>query len=370
MSFAIITHVIHKSDLNQYYAYAPYVREMNMWSKNVNELIIVAPFSINKATPIDLCYTHQKIDFRKVPLFNFLTIKSSLQSIVLLPKIIVIIYQAMKAADHIHLRCPGNMGLLGCLVQIFFPSKSKTAKYAGNWDPKSKQPWSYKLQKWILSNPFLTKNMQVLVYGEWPNQTKNSRPFFTATYHENEIINTLPLVLTETLQFIFVGTLTPNKRPLLSVEVIHQLKKLGYKAHLEMYGDGTEHILLKKYIADNQLQNEVKLYGNVTKETLKVAYQKSHFLLFFSQSEGWPKAVAEAMFWGCVPITTAVSCVPYMLGDGIRGTLVEPAKSVIIRAIENYKNHPEKYQEHAQQALDWSRQYTLEKFEKEIKKLL
>ena len=42
-------------------------------------------------------------------------------------------YKAMKWADHIHLRCPGNIGLLGCIVQIAFPKKVKTVKYAGNW---------------------------------------------------------------------------------------------------------------------------------------------------------------------------------------------------------------------------------------------
>jgi len=75
----------------------------------------------------------------------------------------------MVQADYIHLRCPGNMGL-EALVQMLFPNKPKTAKYAGNWNPKSKQPWSYRLQKWILSYTFLTQNMQVLVYGEWSNQ--------------------------------------------------------------------------------------------------------------------------------------------------------------------------------------------------------
>jgi hypothetical protein len=34
----------------------------------------------------------------------------------------------------------------------FFPNKPKTAKYAGNWDPKSKT-WTYMQQK-ILSNTF------------------------------------------------------------------------------------------------------------------------------------------------------------------------------------------------------------------------
>ena len=42
----------------------------------------------------------------------------------------------MQDADHIHLRCPGNIGLLGCFSSNFISKKIKTAKYAGNWDPK------------------------------------------------------------------------------------------------------------------------------------------------------------------------------------------------------------------------------------------
>ena len=72
----------------------------------------------------------------------------------LLPIVFDRVVVAMKNADHIHWRCPGNMGLIGAIVQILFPKKNKTAKYAGNWDPKAKQPFTYKLQRWILSNTF------------------------------------------------------------------------------------------------------------------------------------------------------------------------------------------------------------------------
>ena len=44
--------------------------------------------------------------------------------------------------------------------------------------PKSKQPWTYKLQKWILSNTFLTRNMQVLVYGEWESELQKYKTLF------------------------------------------------------------------------------------------------------------------------------------------------------------------------------------------------
>jgi hypothetical protein len=54
----------------------------------------------------------------------------------------------MRVADHIHLRCPSN--IVGLLVQILFPN-AQVLLNAGNWDPKSKKPWSYQLQQWILT---------------------------------------------------------------------------------------------------------------------------------------------------------------------------------------------------------------------------
>src|SRR5690554_3405822 len=163
MTILIITHVNHHKEQNNYYAYAPYVREMNIWLRYVDEVIIVAPLEKKYKTPIDIAYTHDNINFCKVVSFDITGFNQIVKTILSIPRICYTVFKAMQKADHIHLRCPGNMGLLGCIVQILFPNKKKTAKYAGNWDLNARQPLSYKLQKWILNNTLLTKNMQVLV---------------------------------------------------------------------------------------------------------------------------------------------------------------------------------------------------------------
>jgi glycosyltransferase involved in cell wall biosynthesis len=89
-----------------------------------------------------------------------------------------------------------------------------------------------------------------------------------------------------------------------------------------------------------------------------------------SRSEGWPKAVSEAMWWGCVPVTTPVSCVPWMLGNGSRGELVEHDVKKISRIIESYLSDQSRFDKKSKEAMEWSREYTLESFEKEIKKLV
>ncbi|MHB1197091.1 MAG: glycosyltransferase [Lutibacter sp.] len=370
MKFAIITHAAHKIKENNIFSYEPYVREMNLWTPHATEIKIVAPMGEGEITNIETTYNHKNIALIPIAAFDVLSVKSTFKTLRLLPKTVYDIYKAMLWADHIHLRCPGNIGLLGCFVQIAFPNKPKTAKYAGNWDPKATQPWSYRLQKWLLSNTFLTKNMKVLVYGEWPDQSKNIRPFFTATYSEKDINEHDCHAERVEANFLFVGALTKGKQPLLSVSVIQKLKEKGHQVRLNIYGEGPERVALEHYITKNELGNEVLLHGNCDRETIKNAYQTAHFLLFISQSEGWPKAVAEAMFWGCLPITGKVSCIPYMLANGERGALVNANADEIVAVIENYLQHPEIYNQQATNAMQWSRQFTMEKFEEEIGKLL
>ena len=374
MKLLIITHVPHIKVNHEYFGYAPYIREMNIWLRYVDEVVVVAPLVSESLTPIHESYvTNSPIRFVKVPEFDFTSFRNQLKAIPRALVALVKIYQAMQQADHIHLRCPGNMGLLGALVQILFPKKKKTAKYAGNWDPKSKQRWSYRLQKWILSNTFLTRNMQVLVYGEWEGTSKNIKSFFTATYSEEEM-ERLGVVETrrlgEEIMFLFVGTLSKGKQPLYVIQLVEELYKRGKNVILELYGEGSLRKELELYITQNNLESIISLKGNHSRETVLKAYQSSHFLILPSKSEGWPKVVAEAMFWGCVPIVSKVSCVPYMLDYGERGILLQEQLEKDVIQVTSLLDDELLYQKMASEGQNWSRQFTTDKFEVEIKKLL
>ena len=370
MKFLVITHTPHRKQESLLYAYEPYVREMNLWTKYVNETRIVAPLIDAAPRKIDSKYTASNIGIKTIPSINFIGLSNKLRSLLKLPIIFFTILNQCFWADHIHLRCPGNIGLLGCFIQIFFPSKIKTVKYAGNWDPNSNQPLSYRIQQYIVSNTFFTRNCKVLVYGEWPNMTKNILPFFTASYHSKEIEEVKKMDIRKKLQLIYVGGLTSNKQPLLSVEVANALKERDFPVELNVYGDGVEYQKLAEYIENKQLNNTVILHGNQDKNTVKKAFQESHFLIFVSKSEGWPKVVAEAMFWGCIPLASAVSCVPYMLDNGGRGTLVTNDVEDIVAVIENYANKDLLWTQTSEKGKAWSQVITLDKFEEEIKKLV
>jgi len=376
MKFTIFTHVDHLVLSDKIYGYAPYVREMNVWLSKFNKIVVVGPKSNREKTNIDLAYESDKVEFIEIPTFSITNSKALVQTILLIPKLIGTIYIQMRQSDHIHLRCPGNVGLLACFVQIFFPKKIKTAKYAGNWDPKAKQPWSYKVQKWMLNNTFLTKNMRVLVYGEWQGTSKNIVPFFTATYSDTDAEYSLSLPQKRLpskslpIQFIYVGTLSKGKRPLYAVQLFQQIQRLIPNATLTMYGAGSEQAAIQNFIQSNDLSTKVHLLGNQPKEVVEKAYQESHFLFLASQSEGWPKVVAEAMFWGCVPLATNVSCVHQMMGFGSRGVLLDVDLIKDTQKIVHLIQQPNEYVLMSEQAKKWSTHYTMNKFESEISKLL
>lgn len=370
MTFVIITHVPHIIENNQYFAYSPYVREMNVWLKYVDEVIIVAPIENSKKSPIHSHYDHSNIEFVAIDNFNILTVKSVFQTVFKIPSILFKIFRSFKKADHIHLRCPGNVGLLGSIIQIFFPFKMKTAKYAGNWDPKASSPITYRLQKSILSTAFLTRNMQVLVYGKWEGSTKNIKPFFTATYKVSDKLPVLPKSLENTIKIVFVGTLSSGKRPLYAIQLVEKLRNYGFSVELSLFGEGNERKSLEDYILNKKLSDYIILHGNQNEQVIQKIYQDSHFVLLPSQSEGWPKVIAEGMFWGCVPLATSISCVPFMVDFGNRGVLLDIDLDDDINQIQKLISDKKKYQEMVSKGIEWSRNYTLDKFEQEIKLLL
>jgi glycosyltransferase involved in cell wall biosynthesis len=421
----------------KFHLYAPYEKEMQLWAKHADTIQFCCPIWRDDKKLLIAPISFEVEGIQEVKEFDITSFSNKLKAIPFTFLALVKIFKAMQQADHIHLRCPGNIALLACLVQILFPKKTKTAKYAGNWDPKAKQPWSYSMQKWLLSNTFLTRNMQVLVYGEWPNQTKNVKPFFTATYSESEIQNSelsiqnklspqadtsseksesrttekeldLPrsdkddntllslraesrtiensldsarLDKTENklfptpdsqlpTSFLFVGTLSKGKQPLYVIQLVEELHKRGKKVTLDLFGEGILRKELENYIGQNNLQNIIRLKGNQTKETVLKAYQSTHFLILPSKSEGWPKVVAEAMFWGCVPLASPVSCVSYMLGNGSRGLLLTERLSEDINQLVALLHYPKTSQKMANEGQNWSRQFTTDKFEAEIRELL
>ncbi len=348
-------------------AYAPMVAELDLWFEKADEVTILAPTKYSKKL-LTKAFVRQDIKIKSVPALYFGSFKGIISAFWGIPITKIKLLTAMARADHIHLRCPGTTSLFGCWIQLLFPFKTKTAKYAGNWSPKAQQPLSYRIQKWLLSNTWLTRNMQVLVYGKWPNQSYNIKAFFTATYWEKDKEPLIERDYKGPLKMVYLGTLSVNKRVDYAISLIRELRDLGIDISLDIYGEGAQRSALETQIERLDIKNEVVLQGNQPSEVVKEALKKAHFAVLPSQSEGWPKAIAEAMFWGAIPLASPVSCVPWMLDNGKRGMLLDfETDSETIAAM---LSRPKRLANMAQNAASWSRDYTMDSFKTEIHKLM
>jgi len=169
---------------------------------------------------------------------------------------------------------------------------------------------------------------------------------------------------------MFVGSLSEGKRPLIAIKLVEALISQGVDASLKLYGNGVLLEELEDYIKNSTFSEAISIEGFRNKKELKQRYRESHFLVLPSKSEGWPKAVAEAMFFGCIPVATNVSCVSWMMGEGERGIVIpvdqDQAKKIILDKLEK-RNELKVISKNAQK---WSQQYTLERLETEIRKFL
>jgi glycosyltransferase involved in cell wall biosynthesis len=157
---------------------------------------------------------------------------------------------------------------------------------------------------------------------------------------------------------------------LYGVKLLESLYLKGIDGTLDLYGEGDERSSIEKYINSNNLKDRIKLHGNQPSEVVESAYKDSHFLILPSKSEGWPKVVAEAMFWGSIPIVSKISCVPWMLGNGERGLLIEMDLNRDVANVLSLLSQEEKLNDLSAKAQTWSQNYTLDTFEIEIVKLL
>jgi glycosyltransferase involved in cell wall biosynthesis len=129
---------------------------------------------------------------------------------------------------------------------------------------------------------------------------------------------------------------------------------------------------LKELVQQDGLTSKVTIAGTVQKDKLIEYYRQANYLLFFTQtSEGWPKAVAESMFWGVVPVTKPISVVAQMLDYGKRGILLTSVDPVAIAAaVHAHWQQPLQAAHMSNLAMEWSRTYTLDKLAADIRSMI
>lgn len=367
----IVSHVPHYRTDGVYRAYRPYAREIDIWADLFPEVVIAAPLRHEPAPGDCLPFTRRNISVDPQREAGGDTLFAKLRQFVLLPAMLIDLAAALRGADAIHVRCPGNLGLLGAALAPLF-SRRLVAKYAGQWNGYAGEPIAARLQRVLLASQWWKG--PVTVYGEWPDQPAHIVPFFTSMMTDEQVRRAERIATAKEfstpLRVSFVGALQERKRASALIEAVRLAMNEGVSLQVTLVGDGPERAALERRVAELGLADVTTFTGALPFDEVLRWHEWSQCLVLPSRhSEGWPKAVAEAMAFGALCIAVDHGQLSSMLDT--RGVLLRsgtPAE--IAQAIVDVARHPARYRAMAQNGALWAGQFSLEGLRRALAQLL
>ena len=122
---------------------------------------------------------------------------------------------------------------------------------------------------------------------------------------------------------ISVGRLVAWKGFDALIEIMPDLLKINPDFNLLIAGDGPERKNLESRIKESNLEDSVKLLGNLEQGELWKYMKASDFFVLNTGYEGLPHLIIESMYLGLPVITTNIGGNPEVVQDGKNGILVE-----------------------------------------------
>lgn len=135
----------------------------------------------------------------------------------------------------------------------------------------------------------------------------------------------------------------PEKGVRYLVEACRILKDKGLNFRCTIVGGGRDFDNIKKLIAALGLEDVVSLTGALFHRDIIELYKTTDIFVLPSLSEGIPVVIMEAMAMKLPVVSTNITGIPEIVGDGENGFLAEPKDPVALsEKIEYLINHPEK----------------------------
>ena len=370
-ALAIITAAPHFEWEGRLWSHTPYVREIDLWSHLFDRVVLVGPTEPGPPPGDCIPFESTRVQLRAVPATGGDHLRDKVRQLLLLPVLAWRIVRACATTDATHVRCPGNVGLIGILVAPML-TRRLVAKYAGQWNGFPGEKWTVRLQRAVLASRWWRG--PVTVYGEWPGQPRHVVPFFTSVLSDEQIerarASRRPARSPGEIRLLYVGRLSGPKHVDALIRAVALLVRKGISVTASIVGDGAERTELERLARDEGVARLVHFVGAVGIDEVLAHYEQADTLVLISQSEGWPKAIAEAMTFGLVCVGSARGMVPQMLGDG-RGIVVDPGDHIALaEALEVLALDPARADAMAERASTWGRRHSLEQLEAAIAALL
>lgn len=312
-SLLIISHTEHYlSEDGVIVGWGPTVREINYLARETRHIYHIGCYHPMTAPKSSYPYMEPNITFVPIPASGGAGLQNKLRMVVNMPIVLYTVIKYLKKADVFQLRVPTGMGVYLLPFITLFVWKKGWIKYAGNWVEKL-PPASYAFQRFWLKH---CQRRKVTINGRWKNQPSHCISFENPCLTEDDRQRGLETLNNKQyrppLKASFAGRLEDAKGVAVILEAlkIHQ----GIIDEMHFIGNGPDRM---KYEAmAKNLNMKVIFHGFLGRDEVFNLFAKTHlFLLPSTASEGFPKVIAEAANFGCVPVVSDVSSIPQYVSE-------------------------------------------------------
>jgi glycosyltransferase involved in cell wall biosynthesis len=360
-TLVVVSHVVHYRYGGRLSAYGPYAREIDIWADLFPRVTIAAPLRDAEPPPDCIPFRRPNITIERQTEAGGDTWRDKVGLAAALPSLVIGLSRTLSRADAIHVRCPGNLGLIGVLLAPLF-SRRLVAKYAGQWNGYEGEGLASRVERYLLGSRWWRG--PVTVYGAWPDQPGHVIPFFTSMMTSHQVEHAAAVAagkrIGSPLRVLYSGMLQQRKRVDALIEAAKIATDDGVPLDVVIVGDGPERQALFRQAADTGVGSVVRFIGALPFERALQWYEWADCLVLPSRhSEGWPKVIAEAMTYGVVCLGVAHGQVPAMLRHG--GILLrDGSPEEIARELHRVARDPDEARACGERASQWARQHSLE----------
>lgn len=275
-----------------------------------------------------------------------------------------VIWRAVRAADAVHTPIPGDIGTIGMLF-AFLLRKPLFVRHCGNWSRPATAAEHF--WKWFMIRWGGGRNVFLATGGMLEPPAANNpaiRWIFSTTLTQEELRHCAVKRQTIThrpLRLIIAARQTVEKGTGVVIDSLPELLKEFSQLHLDVVGDGPDLAAFKQHAAQRGLTTQVIFHDLVNHDRVIELMQAADLFCFpTTASEGFPKAVLEALACGLPVATTRVSVLPLLIGQGCGVLLDEATPSATATAIRTCLSDAQRYEAMSQQAVKTAQSYSLE----------
>ncbi len=148
----------------------------------------------------------------------------------------------------------------------------------------------------------------------------------------------------DTPVLLYVGRMSPEKRPLMFGRIVQRLHSSGHIFQALAIGSGPELDSLREFVRHHNLAGRLRLTGPMKPEDIRRVMAGSDILLLPSEREGLAIVLMEAMAMGMVPVAADIGGQRELVDEDV-GYLVPPNSEELdayVNIVAGLLDHPER----------------------------